>query len=105
MAGQPDLLERCDAIRKPARFGEALLACECDARGRLGKQGDAYPQRARLSAALAAALAVATEPIAVRAVSAGLTGPKIGEMIAQERVGAIKTALAAYDATGYNSGS
>ena len=26
------LLERCDALRKPARFAQALLACECDAR-------------------------------------------------------------------------
>ena len=30
------LLERCDAIRKPARFAQVLQACECDARGRLG---------------------------------------------------------------------
>ena len=30
------LLERCDALRKPDRFAEVLLACECDARGRLG---------------------------------------------------------------------
>ncbi|HEY8709498.1 MAG TPA: multifunctional CCA addition/repair protein, partial [Burkholderiaceae bacterium] len=30
------LLERCDAIRRPERFDEVLLACECDARGRLG---------------------------------------------------------------------
>jgi tRNA nucleotidyltransferase (CCA-adding enzyme) len=30
------LLERCDAIRKPQRFAQILLACECDARGRLG---------------------------------------------------------------------
>ena len=98
------LLERCDAMRKPARFAQALLACECDARGRLGKQGDAYPQRARLSAALAAALAVATEPIAARAVSAGLNGPKIGEAIAQERVKAIKAALAIVDTTGDSAG-
>ena len=30
------LLERCDALRRPERFAELLLACECDARGRLG---------------------------------------------------------------------
>ena len=30
------LFERCDALRKPARFAEALQACEADARGRLG---------------------------------------------------------------------
>jgi tRNA nucleotidyltransferase (CCA-adding enzyme) len=87
------LLERCDAIRKPQRFGDALQACECDARGRLGKQDDAYPQAVRLGKALQAALAVATEPIAARAMEAGATGPKIGEMIAQERVRAVAAAL------------
>jgi tRNA nucleotidyltransferase (CCA-adding enzyme) len=87
------LLERCDAIRKPQRFGDALQACECDARGRLGKQDDAYPQAVRLAKALQAALAVATEPIAARAIETGATGPKIGEMIAQERVHAVAAAL------------
>ena len=42
------LLERCDAIRKPDRFAEVLLVCECDARGRLGQQDAPYPQRPRL---------------------------------------------------------
>lgn len=56
------LLERCDAIRKPERFEEALLACECDARGRLGFEASAYPQRQRLSGTLHAALAVETTP-------------------------------------------
>ena len=87
------LLQRCDAFRKPARFLEALLACECDARGRLGKQGDAYPQRIRLQNALHAALAVATEPIAARAMSTGATGPKIGQAIEQARVRAVQAAL------------
>jgi tRNA nucleotidyltransferase (CCA-adding enzyme) len=92
------LLERCDAIRKPQRFLDALLACECDARGRLGKQADAYPQRVRLGKALQAALDVATEPIAAYALSTGATGQKIGEMIAKERVRAIALALASDDA-------
>jgi tRNA nucleotidyltransferase (CCA-adding enzyme) len=52
------LLERCDAIRKPARFAEVLLACECDARGRLGFEEAPYPQRQRLAGALAAAQSV-----------------------------------------------
>ena len=42
------LLERCDAFRKPLRFADILLACECDARGRLGLNESAYPQRPRL---------------------------------------------------------
>jgi tRNA nucleotidyltransferase (CCA-adding enzyme) len=58
------LLERCDAFRRPERFAEALLACECDARGRLGFEDSAYPQRQRLSQALAAALSVDTASLA-----------------------------------------
>eukprot|EP01031_Cornospumella_fuschlensis_P045808 gene45808-56066_t len=42
------LLRRCDAWRAPQRFAELLLACECDARGRLGLEDRDYPQRARL---------------------------------------------------------
>ena len=89
------LLERCDAFRKPERFGEVLLACECDARGRLGLQDAPYPQRHRLLAALAAARAVATEPIAREAQAAGAAGPKIGEAIARARVAAVAEALPA----------
>ena len=47
------LLERCDAIRKPTRFHDVLMACEADARGRLGFEQTAYPQGARLREALA----------------------------------------------------
>ncbi|MGO4158630.1 multifunctional CCA addition/repair protein [Cupriavidus sp. YAF13] len=52
------LLERCDALRKPARFAEALQACEADARGRLGFEAREYPQTARLMMALEAAASV-----------------------------------------------
>jgi tRNA nucleotidyltransferase (CCA-adding enzyme) len=55
------LLERCDAFRKPARFAEVLLACECDARGRLGFEDAAYPQRQRLLQSLQAAQTVTAE--------------------------------------------
>ena len=58
------LLERCDAIRKPQRFVQILQACECDARGRLGKQDAPYPQAQRLQSALQLALSVATAEIA-----------------------------------------
>ena len=83
------LLERCDAIRKPERFGEVLLACECDARGRLGFEENTYPQRARLGAALTAVQSVATSAIAAHAASTGITGPKVGEMIHAARVKAV----------------
>ena len=58
------LLERCDAFRKPQRFELVLLACECDARGRGGKQDAAYPSRQRLMTALEAAQSVATSCVA-----------------------------------------
>lgn len=87
------LLERCDALRKPARFADALLACECDARGRLGRGDDAYPQRPRLLAALAAALDVVTAPIAAAAIAAGAEGPEVGQRIHQARVRAVAAAL------------
>ena len=88
------LLERCDALRRPQRFDELLLACECDARGRLGKEAEAYPQRERLATALRAALAVDSAPIAAAAAARGLTGPAVGDAVREARVRAIAAALA-----------
>ena len=83
------LIERCDGIRKPARFDDILLACECDARGRLGFDEAPYPQRQRLREALAAVQSVATSVIAARAAESGVTGQKVGEMIHAARVRAV----------------
>lgn len=100
------LLDRCDALRRPARFAEVLLACECDARGRLGFDHHPYPQAARLQQALQAALGVDTAAIAAVVLSAsptdgvgpqqpsGQTGLAIARAIARERVHAIERALA-----------
>ena len=87
------LLERCDALRKPARFAEALLACECDARGRTGFEDRPYPQRQRLQTALDAALAVDTAPVAQAAAQRGLQGPAIGEAVASARQQAVAQVL------------
>lgn len=87
------LLERCDALRKPERFAQVLLACECDARGRLGMDNSPYPQRPRLLAALAAAQSVVTAVIAQQAADAGVTGPRVGEKIHRARVAAVQHAL------------
>lgn len=83
------LLDRCDAWRRPERFAQLLLACECDARGRLGFEDRPYPQRPRLGSALQAALAVDTARVAEQAAEDGLAGPKIGERIREARVQAI----------------
>jgi tRNA nucleotidyltransferase (CCA-adding enzyme) len=84
------LLERCDAFRKPGRFDDILLACECDARGRLGLEESPYQQRPHLLQAQAAALGVATDTVAAHAQAAGLSGPAIGERIQEARIAAIE---------------
>ncbi|MBI3367634.1 MAG: multifunctional CCA addition/repair protein, partial [Burkholderiales bacterium] len=86
------LLDRCDAWRRPARFAEALLACECDARGRLGLEERDYPQRPRLLAALAAAKAVDTAAVAAAMAARGQTGPAVGRAIAEARADALRGA-------------
>ena len=83
------LLERCDALRKPERFENALLACWCDARGRLGKQDSAYPQRQRLMQALQLAQQVPAAQIAEQAQAQGLSGPRIGELLRRARIAAV----------------
>lgn len=83
------LLERCDALRKPGRLPDILLACECDARGRLGMEEKPYPQRPRLLAVLAAAQSVVTREVAAKAAAKGLTGPQVGDLIHQARVQAV----------------
>ena len=87
------LLERCDAMRRPQRFQDALLACECDARGRLGLEDAPYPQRPRLTAALAAALAAPVQAIAELALTQGLNGEAIGARVRETRIAAVAAAL------------
>ncbi|MFM1856720.1 MAG: hypothetical protein RLZ83_2029, partial [Pseudomonadota bacterium] len=86
------LLERCDALRRSDRFAQALLACECDARGRTGFEDRPYPQRQRLLAALQRVMAVDTATIAAQAAAQGARGPDIGRAIARARVAALEEA-------------
>ena len=84
------LLERCDALRKPERMPDILLACECDARGRKGFENEAYGPSAKLQEVLKAALSVTTAKIAEQAQKQGLSGPAVGEKIHEARVNAIQ---------------
>ena len=86
------LLERCDALRKPARFAEALQACEADLRGRLNFETHPYPQAERLRVALAAARGVDAGMIAQR--FANEPG-KIKDAVHAARVAAVEQAIAA----------
>lgn len=79
-------LESCDALRRPERFADFLLACEADARGRKGLEQRDYPQRAFFAAARERAAAVALAP----AERAGLSGEQIGQELRRRRVAAIE---------------
>jgi tRNA nucleotidyltransferase (CCA-adding enzyme) len=83
------LLERCDALRRPERFEQALLACECDARGRLGREHEPYAPRRRLSQALQAVLAVDAQAAAAEALARGASGPAIGDAVRRARLAAL----------------
>ena len=78
------LLERCDALRRPERFTQALLACECDARGRLGHEERPYPQAAHLQQALAAAQSVDAGAVLAAAKLAQPQALHKGEWAAQQ---------------------
>ena len=79
------LLERFDALRKPQRFADALLACECIE----GATSGAGLKRLKLLDALRRAQSVATAAIAQTAQSQGLSGPQIGELIREARAAAM----------------
>lgn len=83
------LLERCDALRRPDRFREFLVACEADGRGRGGWADRPYPQAARLAGALDAALAVDLEDAERR----GLSGEAIGKALRSKRLAAVTAFL------------
>jgi len=58
------LFQSADAWRRPERFGQLLLACASDARGRLGSEHEDYPQADYLLKLLAVARAVDAGEIA-----------------------------------------
>ena len=84
------LLDRCGAVKHPERFDQFLLACECDARGRLGLEDRDYFQVDVLRDTLAVALSVDTKAVVARAVSNGVKGKALSEAIQQARVVAIQ---------------
>jgi len=79
------LLENCDALRRPERFAELLLACEADARGRTGREDAPYPQVGYLRRMLTAAAGVTLTESERR----DLEGVEIGAEIRRRRLAAI----------------
>ena len=76
------LLNAADALRRPERFEEFLLACEADARGRLGLESREYPQADYLRTALH----IAQQVNAAQFAEAGIKGRDLGIAINNERI-------------------
>jgi tRNA nucleotidyltransferase (CCA-adding enzyme) len=89
-----NFLEQSDAIRRPERFAQALLACEADSRGRSGWETRSYPQRDYLLAARAAAAAIKPSASEIAARS----GPQIAEQLHRRRLEAVAAVREAFPA-------
>ncbi|WP_290680512.1 multifunctional CCA addition/repair protein [Halothiobacillus sp. 15-55-196] len=77
-----DLIESLDGLRRPERMKAVLLACQADARGRLGSENCAYPQADRIRAAAEVIRSVSPQAF----VAQGLKGLAIKNALHQARV-------------------
>lgn len=85
------LFKNTDALRKPDRFDQMLLACKADSRGRYGFEDVPYLQKEYLQTLLHAAANIDSKAIS----SSGLAGPEIGKAIEAAKLDAIKQAIPA----------
>lgn len=84
-----ELLETTDALRRPDRFEQFLLACEADARGRTGFEDRVYPQAAKIRTAFSAFKSISPQDL----VKAGYNGKQLGEQLRQLRLKAIGSSM------------
>ena len=81
-----ELLQNFDVYRRPQRFEDFIMACEMDARGRLGFEAREYPQADYLRGAAAVARGVAVQPL----VAQGFKGQALGEALKRARLEVLK---------------
>lgn len=77
-----ELFEQCDAFRQTQRFHHLLMACQCDARGRIGQEQCDYPAYDYLSAALTQVQKVNAAPL----IQQGYTGAALGHALRDDRL-------------------
>lgn len=80
------LLEQTDALRRPLRFEQFLIACEADARGRKGKKNRDYPQAPYLRKALKETIKIKVQELS----DDGLSGKALGGEIRKRRIEAVR---------------
>ncbi len=86
------LVDRAGGLRQPEKLLPFLLACEADARGRLGLEDRVYPQTQLLLDVQAAALAITAAPF----VAKGKVGKEIGEAMTVARLEAVSQVRKAF---------
>jgi len=84
-----EALEALDAFRKPERFEQFLLACEADARGRLGLEKNPYPQAGVMQEAYAVCNGIDIQAI----LADGFRDAAIGDELHQRRLSALQQFL------------
>ena len=88
-------MQGLDALRKPQRFEQFLVACEADARGRLGLEKRDYPQANFMRRVYQAAAGTPVQPLLQR----GLTGLALAEALHRDRLAAITEARQEFKAS------
>ena len=88
-------LRGLDALRKPQRFEQFLVACEADARGRLGLENRHYLQADFMRRIQQAAAAAPVGPL----LDQGLTGLALAEALQRDRLAAITEARQEFKAS------
>jgi len=83
------VLESLDVFRRPERLDDFLLACEADARGRLGFEDSAYPQADIFKLSYQAANQVQINDL----VQTGASGEEIKKQLESRRIAAISGIL------------
>ncbi len=76
------LFDKADLWRKPHRLAQIILACESDARGRLGLESQPYPQAELFTLAFKRASSVHVKPI----IDAGFQGAEIKQQLQIQRI-------------------
>jgi tRNA nucleotidyltransferase (CCA-adding enzyme) len=96
-----DTLQALDAFRRPQRFAQFLVACEADARGRLGFEALPYPQANEFKQFFLAAQQVKVEEV----LQSGLKGAAIAEEMRIRRIAAVRQVSAKLfeSSSGYES--
>jgi tRNA nucleotidyltransferase (CCA-adding enzyme) len=91
--GLVQLLDRCDAWRRPALLEHVLVASEADSRGRTGFADTDYPQRKRIARALDVARGVDAGAVAQEVARAtGRSDERIAAAVHAARVEAVRVA-------------